>query len=181
MSVAKAYAKALYESARDAQVTSADLEKFDAQLSAFAHMMETSADARAALTGPMMSAEDKAQMIQTLARKFGAASQVANFVTLMARKGRLDILPAVRDAFSAVRLEAEGGVLGAVVSADPMEKGDLDGLASAFSQKLGKKVAFRTSTDPSLLAGMKVSVNGVTYDGSLRAQLSRLRDKLVLE
>jgi F0F1-type ATP synthase delta subunit len=43
---------------------------------------------------------------------------------------------------------------------------------------LGRKVAFRVSTDPSLLAGVRVTVSGVTYDGTLKAQLEQLKDKI---
>jgi F-type H+-transporting ATPase subunit delta len=86
----------------------------------------------------------------------------------------------ITHAFNEVRLEAEGGILGRVVSADPMAANDLEDLSKAYSQKLGKRVAFSASVDPNLLAGIKVTVNGVTYDGTLRSQLQRLRDQLVL-
>ena len=55
---------------------------------------------------------------------------------------------------------------------------DVEALAKAFGKKLNKRVAFHVSTDPSLLAGMKVTVNGVTYDGTLRSQLQKLRDQI---
>jgi F-type H+-transporting ATPase subunit delta len=85
----------------------------------------------------------------------------------------------IRNAYRSVRLEAEGGVSGRLVSADPLSESDIKGLADAFQRKLGKPVAFRVSTDPSLLAGMKVIVNGVTYDGTLKSQLQQLRDLVV--
>jgi F-type H+-transporting ATPase subunit delta len=88
-------------------------------------------------------------------------------------------LPAILESYNSVRLLAEGGVPGRLVAAEPVSDQDVQGLAQAFSKKLGKKVAFQVSTDPSLLAGMKVTVNGVTYDGTLRSQLQRLRDRLV--
>ena len=31
-----------------------------------------------------------------------------------------------------------------------------------------------------ILAGMKVTVNGVTYDGTLRSQLQKLRDQVAM-
>jgi F-type H+-transporting ATPase subunit delta len=88
------------------------------------------------------------------------------------------MLPEVRDTFSEVRLNAEGGVTGKLVSAEPMTDADVQSLSAAFTRKLGRKVAFRVSTDPGLLAGVRVTVNGVTYDGTLKAQLEQLRDKI---
>jgi F-type H+-transporting ATPase subunit delta len=179
MSVAKAYARALYEAARDAHLPAAEVERMDAQLGDFAKLFASSKEMRAALTAPAIPAKEKAALLDQLARRLGAAPLVANLLGLLARKDRIALVGEVHDAFTEVRLEAEGGVLGTVVSADPMEQADLDGLAKAFTQKLGKRVAFRTETDPVLLAGMKVTVNGITYDGTLRSQLRRLRDRLV--
>jgi F0F1-type ATP synthase delta subunit len=60
-----------------------------------------------------------------------------------------------------------------------MNEADVKNLAKAFSEKLGKRVAFQSSTEPALLAGLKVTVNGVTYDGTLRSQIQKLRDYFV--
>jgi hypothetical protein len=51
-------------------------------------------------------------------------------------------------------------------------------LSVAFGARIGRKVSFETHEDPSLLAGVKVTVGGVTYDGTMRSQLSRLRETL---
>ncbi len=84
----------------------------------------------------------------------------------------------MREAFHVIRLAAEGGVAGRLEVAEVISEADVSQLAKAFSEKFGKKVAFRVSQDPSLLAGIKVTVNGVTYDGTLRAQIQKLRDRV---
>ena len=61
---------------------------------------------------------------------------------------------------------------------DPLKDSDVQGLAQAYEKKLGKRVEFQVSVDPGLLAGLKVTVNGVTYDGTLRSQLDRLKENL---
>ena len=119
-------------------------------------------------------------VVEKLAQAMSLSGALPSFLQLLARKNRLVILGQVRDALHRVRLDAEGGVAGQVVSAEPMDQKDIDSLAQAFSKKLGKRVAFKVSTDPSLLAGMKVTVNGVTYDGTLRSQLQKLRDQVAM-
>lgn len=179
MSVANSYGKALYEAAVDTKLSSKDLDALELQLEQVALAVTQDKNLRVALLSPALAAKDKVAIVEQLGKKAGFHPLVHNFLVLLARKGRMSELTSVREAFATARLEAEGGILGRVVSADPLEPSDLEGLASAFRQKLGKPVAFRTSTDPNLLAGMKVTVNGVTYDGTLRSQLQRLRDRLV--
>lgn len=179
MSVAKSYARALLEAAVAQKASSADLDRIEGQLNEFSQMLRTSKEARVALAGPATSARDKVGLVKEFAKRGGYTLLVGNFLQLMARKERLGIFSAVADAFGAVRLESEGGLQGTLVSADPVSAADVAGLAQSFSQKLGKRVAFKTATDPNLLAGIKVTVNGVTYDGTLRSQLQRLRERLV--
>lgn len=179
MSVAKSYARALLEAAVDAKASAAELDEIESQLEDFHQVIVSSKDARVALTGPATSAKEKMALVREIAKRGGFVKLLANFLELMARKERLDLFEEVRDAFGAVRLESEGGTRGTLVSADPVSASDVESLSKSFSQKFGKRVAFKTATDPNLLAGIKVTVSGVTYDGTLRAQLQRLRDKLV--
>ncbi len=178
MSVAKSYAQALFEAAGSQGIKDQALDKVEAELDAFLDVVTKSTDAKIALMGPSVTAKEKAQLIDAIAAKVGFQPIVKNFLALLARKGRLPALPEIRSAWTTVRLQAEGGVSGRLVSADPLKPEDVQGLSQAFAKKLGKKVAFEVSTDPSLLAGIKVNVNGVTYDGTLRAQLQQLRDRV---
>lgn len=179
MSVATSYARALFESAQDKKASAQDIEKLETDLDTVAALVSSSKDLRAVLVGPALSSRQKAELVEKIAPSLKISQLLTQFMVLMARKERLGLLPQIREAFSAVRLEAEGGIAGKVVSAEPLERADLEGLAQAFGKKLGKRISFRTSTDPSLLAGVKVVVNGVTYDGTLKAQLQRLRDRMV--
>lgn len=178
MSLARSYAQALFEAAREQKLSSADMEKLEQQSDEVKRLIDSSRDLHVALLAPSTPVKDKVAVIGELSKRLSLSSLLSNFLTLLARKERLTEFGDIRDAFSTVRLEAEGGILGKVVSADPMESVDIDGLAKAFSAKLGKKVAFRVATDPTLLAGIRVTVSGVTYDGTVRTQLQRLRDRL---
>lgn len=178
MSVAKTYAKALYEAAQDAKSSAEAISILESQMDDFLMAMAASKDAQTALYGPLVSAKEKVALITEISKKGGFSPLMTQFLVLLARKRRLSILKEIREAFMTVRLASEGGVLGRLVAAETVSEADVEGLAKAFSKKLGKRVAFQISSDPSLLAGMKVTVNGVTYDGTLRSELQRLRDRI---
>jgi F-type H+-transporting ATPase subunit delta len=179
MSVVNSYAKALYEAAIESQNSPEFLDTVENQLDTFLSILTDSKEARAALLAPITNTGEKLNLIEEFSKKLNLNSIVKQFLSLLARKERLFLLKEIRDSFSDVRLIQEGGVSGQLVSAEAMSEADMSSLAEAFSKKFGKKVAFRVSTDPSLLAGMKVTVNGVTYDGTLRSQLQKLRDRFV--
>ena len=179
MSLATSYAKALYLAAKEAQGTSENLDQVNQELSSFAAVLDGSKEASDVLFGPVVTAKDKTAIINAIAQKAGYSKLVNQFLVLLADKGRLQYFHEVRKAFNEVRLTAEGGVSGQVVSAEAISEADVKSLAASFGRKLGKRVEFQVSTDPSLLAGMKVTVSGVTYDGTLRSQLQQLRDRLL--
>jgi len=178
MSVSKSYARALLETFHAQGATPAQFDELETQLSSWVDAVSSHPAAKRALEAPATSSEEKVALVGVLTTRLGFHPVLAKLFSIMARKQRMGMSVELRDAFRSVRLESEGGVLGTVVSADPLSAQDLQGLAHAFGQKIGKKVAFQARTDASLLAGLRVTVAGVTYDGSLRAQLQRLERKL---
>jgi F-type H+-transporting ATPase subunit delta len=179
MSVSRSYAKALLETAAEKGLAAADLDRIEAELIEFAAAMNGSKELHAALTSPAISRSDKVGVAEAVTLKMGFLPLTSNFLSMVARKGRGPAIEEMAEAFTSVRLESEGATLGEVVSADLLKKEDLEELATSFTRKLGKKVVFKSSVDANLIAGLKVTVNGTTYDGSLRSQLQQLRDRLV--
>lgn len=180
MSVATAYAKALYEAAIEEKATAQVLDQIDKELEVVVDAIASSKEMKAALFGSITNAKEKSAIRGELAKKAGSGDLVIRFLNLLASKSRVVMIERIHREFVNVRLLAEGGIPGVVVAAQRMSDGDVASLAQAFTKKLGKKVKFRVSTDPSLLAGVRVTVAGVTYDGTLKAQLEQLRERFVV-
>lgn len=176
MSVARAYASALLGVLPQEP---AALDQAESQLAAFTALLAERADVRAALSGPLTSTQEKTALVAAFASRLGCTKLVTRFLEVCAQKRRLDSAAEILAAFRAVRVEAEGGVLGALESADPLSEADVADLARAFAQVLGKKVFLAARVNPGLLAGLRVTAMGTTYDGSLQSQLARLKKKMV--
>jgi F-type H+-transporting ATPase subunit delta len=178
MSVAKSYAQALYQAAVENKKDGLSAEVLEKQLADFSSVVENSPELRQALFSPVANTREKTAILEQLSAKLNLNPLLLSFLCLLAKKSRLPFLSEVAEAFTTARIAAEGRIAGVLEAADAMSEQDVQGLAKAFSQKLGKPVTFKVSTQPWLLAGMRVTVHGITSDGSLHSQLQRLRERL---
>lgn len=181
MSVATSYAKALFEAAQSEKLGDADLDQLEARLGEIVKTIETNRTLERVLTSPVTSSQEKIGVVQSWLKVDSsdkAGSVLLRFMETTADKRRLGQLKEILSAFRTARLRARGAIEGTIWAADPVGAEDLSALGNAFSAKLGKQVVFRVENDPSLLAGMKILVGGVTYDGTLRSQLEQLREQL---
>ncbi len=177
MSVAKSYASALFLAGQEEGVDPAGMDRIESQLSLFAGTLKSHPTLASVLCGPVASGAEKAAVVQQLGSQEGWHPLLQKFLVLVARKGRMALLSDLSARFARVRIESAGGVQGLLESAEPLSDEGVEQLVEAFSKKLGRPVAFERKTNADLLAGVKVTVSGTTYDGTLRAQLNRLRTK----
>ena len=180
MSLAKSYSKALFETAVERGLSREAIDVLGVQLQGFAGMVKDRKDLKQVLCSAATKTSEKVKVVEALTEKLNSEGLLRQFLTLLAQNERLSWLSEMSAAYEEAALTAQGKILGRLVSAEAMTDLDIQSVAQSFEKKLGKKVAFRTSVDPDLLAGIKVEVSGVTYDGSLRAQLRRLKDQVVL-
>ena len=96
-------------------------------------------------------------------------------LTLMAEKERLPLLPQVVQSARRLALEREGGALGTVTCARPLTEDQLGRLKETLCRlhRL-KKVELEVRVDPALLGGLRLELQGVTYDKSVRGGLDAL-------
>jgi F-type H+-transporting ATPase subunit delta len=74
--------------------------------------------------------------------------------------------------------EAEGRVDAKVVGASPLEATMLDRLREGLGRISGKEVVLHQETDHSLIGGVLVELQGKIYDGSVRTQLERMKQRI---
>jgi F-type H+-transporting ATPase subunit delta len=99
-------------------------------------------------------------------------------VDLLLERGRMSLLPAVSETFVELLNEHQGIVAAHAISAGPLAPVQKEALTRAARTLAGRDVALTTDVDPSLLGGVVLRMAGLTYDGSLRAKLRLLRERL---
>jgi F-type H+-transporting ATPase subunit delta len=171
------YAAALADVALKQQ----NADRVKADLGEFVEAFLSSADLRNFLETPAVGREAKQKVIEKIAERMDLTPAVRNFVHLLVDHQRTELLREIRQAFDS-ELNARLGIAEAdVSSARELGAGEKQQLTAALEQRTGKKIEARFREDKSLVGGAVVRVGSTVYDGSVREQLTRLREQLEAE
>lgn len=175
--VSSRYAAAL----ADVALEQKSAERVKKDLAAFTAAFSESGDLRAFLESPGVSHEQKHKVVDALANRMDLAPAVRNFAFLLIDHRRTELIREIEAAFQ-TELNARLGIAEAeVTSARELSAGEREQLTKALERRTGKKIEARFQRDESLLGGTVVRVGSTVYDGSVREQLTRLREQLESE
>ena len=150
------------------------------QLADFAATLKESPALREVLENPSIPEVQKLRVLDGLAGKLGMSGTVRNFIAVITHHGRL---PELNDMVAAYHAEAdvESNVAEAeITTARPLEASDKAMLEQQVAQLAGGAQVRATYThDASLLGGAIVRLGSTVYDGSVRAQLQQLKQRLM--
>lgn len=175
--IAERYASAL----ADVAIAHNSGEAVRKDLASFIAAYSDSADLRNALETPSLDQTVKAKIIDAVTAKMGLNSAVRNFVNLVASHQRTQMLREIDQAF-VTELNRRVGIAEAeVTTARQLSDAERKELLSVLERRTGKKIDARFAEDKALLGGAVVRVGSTVYDGSVREQLNRMRERLEAE
>jgi len=115
--------------------------------------------------------------------RFLAASHLQplnqNFLRLLLRKQRMDILGGIVEEFRALA-DAQAGIIRAEVSsAAPLTDAVVELIRSRLAARFGKQVILSLAVEPELIGGLVVRVGSLLFDGSIRSQFKAMESQLL--
>jgi F-type H+-transporting ATPase subunit delta len=115
--------------------------------------------------------------------RFLAASHLQplnqNFLRLLLRKQRIDILGGIVEEFRALADAQAGVIRGAVTSATPLTEAVVELIRSRLAARFGKQVILSLAVEPELIGGLVIRVGSLSFDGSIRSQLKAIQSQLL--
>lgn len=156
-----------------------DAEAVQRQLGDFRETLEGSRELRDVLVHPAIARDQKLKVLDAIAEKIGMVSQVRNFIAVILDHERLADFGEILDEYHAVADEEAGLSEAEIVSARALNGEDRFALESQVAKLAGGRIRATYREDPSLLGGAVVRIGSKVYDGSIRAQLERLKQRLV--
>lgn len=172
--IAKVYAKALFLIATERK----DVENIQAELSELAQIVLEGGELTTVLSSRALLLSERQKLAEQVMEKLGAHSILKKLFEQLVAKGRLAVLPSIAEAFGALVDESGNLVRGTVTTTDPLTEAERNDLSKAFAKKFNKQVVLRQALDKSILGGLVVNIQGLTFDGSLKTAIRRLKETL---
>ena len=173
--VAKSYARALYELARER----GQVDAVARELASIVAMLVQQPELPAFLSRPWVAADAKRAAATEIATRLGLSPLTRDFFALVVGRNRADYVIAIADAYRALDDAAQGRVRVKLRTAIALTDAERHTLSARLSRLLdGKQLVTEEVVDPSLLGGFVAEVGSMILDGSLDTQLDRMRDRL---
>ncbi len=172
--VAKRYAKALYDLGGEEGLGDTFLKDLEAIVS----IVEASEEFRAVMMSPLYDIILKRRILKGVFSKIALTKYTESFLNILLDKDRFVYLGSILDSYRQILDEASGRVRASVISASPLEKAQIERIAVTLSKVVNKEVELDVTVDPSLIGGLIAEVEGMMYDGSVKTQISRLKQSL---
>ncbi len=172
--IARRYAEALYEAAKDAGLT----REIGEQLEQLLRVLKTDRELDLAFRSPALTAGRRRQLLEECFQ--GELHPfVLNLCQLLWTKGRENSLPSVVTAYRQLLRKDEGLLTAEVISASNLTEEQLAPLRQALEKRFGQPVIIEMKVDRSLLGGVRVRVGNTVLDGSVRGHLQALRERML--
>jgi F-type H+-transporting ATPase subunit delta len=171
---ARRYARALLDVATEqerATETGAALRQATSLLGANAALA-------AALAHPTLPIERKRSIVNTVFGGGTGDALLVRLLDLLITRGRLDLLADVEQAYADAWNARRGVVIAEAVTAQALSAAQQDRLSRALAVAARGEVELTAAVDPQVLGGLRVTMGGRIYDGTVRARLNGLRRHL---
>lgn len=123
-------------------------------------------------------ARKKAVLNEVFAGKVGAAT--LGFINLLTDKRRINILGDVADEFVRMVRDYKNVAVATATTAVPLSPRETQSLIQSLEAKTGKTIELSTNIDPQVMGGVLVRIGDTVYDGTVRGNLDRLRESLLV-
>ena len=175
--IAKKYAKALL----GIGLKDGNYEALGQDLNKMADLLRESKELRVALWSAAFPKSNRSAINRKIGERLGLAKMTIDFIELLIQKKRIDHFFMITKAYRELCDEVAGRTRATLISPMELPSSLVQEIKSHIESLTGKEVILSSEKDPSLIGGFLVKIGNVVYDGSLKEQIAKLKDKLYKE
>jgi F-type H+-transporting ATPase subunit delta len=170
--VARTYARALFEAAKDA----GRVEPVRDELATFVEAVAEVPELRSLIRNPELDPRTKSAALEAVLE--GADELVRNFVRVVTEKGRAPQLDEIAREFEAFVAANERILSVELTTAYELSDDEATAIVQQIEQASGRRVEAARTVDPDLIGGLVLKAGSLEVDSSIRGRLDRLRRDL---
>jgi F-type H+-transporting ATPase subunit delta len=172
--IARRYAGALFDVGEQKHT----LERIAADLRSLREVVASHPHLQALFDSALVSPKKKRAVVDALiASAHGLSTEVARLLELLADRDRLHLIGEIAELFDERLREKQQVVQAEITTAAPLTADSRSALTRALG-RAGGTVELTERVDPAMIGGVTARVGSVVFDGSLRTQLERMRQRL---
>jgi len=175
-SLSRRYTKALFQLAREA----GEEEKVGREIEQF-HAACDGSNLQEVLTNPAFPMDSRKRILIQVANGMKLSVLSIHFLSILLERDRLGYLPGIVGCYRRLLNQAKGRVEAKVVSAGALDPAMVGQLRQRLGAISGKEVVLEQKTDAGLIGGLWVELEGKVYDGSVRTQLEKMKQRIARE
>jgi F-type H+-transporting ATPase subunit delta len=173
-SLSRRYTKALFQLAREAGQEEKIGQEIESFLGAY-----TDAQLQKVLTNPAFGIDSRKRTLIEVSNRLQLSILAIHFLSLLLERDRLTYLPSIATRYRRLLNETRGRAEAKIVSPDLLEAVMVNRLRDVLHRISGKEIVLQQETDPSLIGGVLVEFEGKVYDGSVRTQLEKMKQRIL--
>jgi F-type H+-transporting ATPase subunit delta len=172
-SLSRRYTKALFQLAREA----GQEEKIGQEVEEF-YAAYLQSELQQVLTNPAFGVDTRKKILIQVTRSQQLSLLTVHFLSLLLDRDRLAYLTGIVSCYCRLLNEAKGRIEAKVVGASALEPMMIEQIRRRLGTISGKEVVLQQESDPSLLGGLLIELEGKVYDGSVRTQLEKMKQRV---
>jgi F-type H+-transporting ATPase subunit delta len=175
--IAKKYAKALL----GIGLKGGNYEALGQDLDKMADLLGESRDLRVVLQSPAFPRSARKTIARKVGERLGLATTTVTFIELLIHRKRMDHFFMITNTYRDLCDEVAGRTRVALVIPQELPSDLVQEIKSLIEFMTDKEVILSLEKDPSLIGGVLMKIGSVVYDGSLKAQMAKLKHDLYKE
>jgi len=172
--IAKKYAKALL----GIGLKDGNYEALGQDLSKMANLLRENKELQIVFRSRVFPKPDRKAIARKTGESLGLSKKTLDFIELLVHRKRMDHFFVITKAYRDLGDEVAGRTRATLVTPMELPFGLVQEIKSLIQSLTGKEVILSLEIDPSLIGGVLMKIGHVVYDGSLKAQIAKLRENL---
>jgi F-type H+-transporting ATPase subunit delta len=173
--VAKRYATALL----DAAIKQKNFSTVTWELETLQDQMKQVPLAKEVFLNPAIPIEKKDKILEDIGAKLKFQPLTMNFLKVLVRRDRTALLPEIIFSAQQQFMDRQGMVVVEVTTAKKLDDSQSKKLMAQLEAFTGKKIQIENKVDPKLIGGAVTQIGTTVYDGSVQANLTQMKNKII--